>query len=344
MRRAAGRVGVPANDGAAPGNCAGARETAAALASTGQELGREHHRVELEARRKADGQHDRLTLRPAHLQAVAGRQRHAGDARGGSRRRRRGTSLRHLVAQLVDAPVDLADTAVDGTSERECPTEQTESIRRRFISVHASSAAPPKWIPRRGYPECGRHGPHPGCRSAYFLTTRSARACTGPATPFASVNCSTSTKRPGLSPLVSRVTLMRCPAFVKVTRLVSLRAPGAAQDEDLELARLTRHELRRERLLAHELACEVAADLRGDRGGHADLGAVGGDVAGGIGDRDDGGVRAELGVDVRDRRTEVILGLGQPVLVAEIDLDPREPLVSSPAPVTKTARLPRATV
>ena len=54
----------------------------------------EHHRVELEAGGQAHRQDDRLALRSAHLQAVAGGQRHAGDARGRRGGRSRGVAAR----------------------------------------------------------------------------------------------------------------------------------------------------------------------------------------------------------------------------------------------------------
>ncbi len=126
---------------------------------------------------------------------------------GGWRRAR----LRDLVAQLVDAAVDLADAPIDRTTERERAPEQHRfdptSLHLTTCIVSSPARADPTW----GVPRMRAFAPASGVPSArlYRFTTRSARACTGPATPFASVNCSTSTKRPSFRPFVSSVTLMR---------------------------------------------------------------------------------------------------------------------------------------
>ena len=164
------RRGPPARRGCSGRSARAARTARAAAASAcaqargarldaRQELGAEHHRVELEARRQADRQ--ARSTRPAG-RAPAGRSRSAAacpgcSGRRGRRRGRRragGSATRRSARRL--AALEVLDAALHRAVERERSTEQ-----RPNRSDDASSQCmhrPPVaagWIPRRGYPECG---------------------------------------------------------------------------------------------------------------------------------------------------------------------------------------------
>ena len=95
-----------------------------------QELRAEHHRRQLESRREADGQHDALVVGAAHLQAVAGRQRHAGDGRP----RRPLLGLPELILDGLDRLAELVDLLghVLGAAVRHAPEEHRASDDERI--------------------------------------------------------------------------------------------------------------------------------------------------------------------------------------------------------------------
>ena len=127
------RMGAPAcgggRSGSGPGGGSGPAPRGRRLVAR-QELGAEHHRRQLEPRGEADGQHDALVVGAAHLQAVAGRQRHAGDGRP----RRPLLGLPQLILDGLDLLAELVDLLghVLGAAVRHAPEEHRASDDERI--------------------------------------------------------------------------------------------------------------------------------------------------------------------------------------------------------------------